>query len=529
MSRLLILLAWLLGAAPTAAAAPQAWVGLPPGPHAVGYRGNWEMDSSRTYFPEATFEGRRLEGDRRRPVAVRIWYPAQRTAARPLTYGDYRNLPAATPRLRALAQDWDAANKGIHDYAVRKFTGSPEMLARLFASRMLAVKDAPPLPGRFPVVVYAGGANFSLDENPVLWEHLASHGYVVVTVPTQGPRTVNFSADAPGLEVLTRDLECALGLARQLPFADQDRIAATGFSFGGLAALLAASRNTDIDAVVGFDSSITSTSYSRPLLANPTWAVGRVAMPLLEFHAAGPNLTRSVLDELRYADRRSFELPGLDHVDFINYPVAFHALGGVSPKGLPISVRAGWYQAMARRTLDFLDAVLKGDRAAAGRLDAHLTAPLAEPVRVVRAAAIARAPSALELADLFVARGPAAAGAVLDEVAQRDPKAPLLESETLNRLGYLLLDRRAPPSALRVFAWNARRHPESPRLLDSLADGFAAAGNPACAAAAYRRVLEVLAARPEADPADRVSLKAAAERRLAELPAPARGCAGLPA
>ena len=492
----------------------------------MGYRASYEIDASRTFFPETEGQGAAM-ADRRRPVPVRIWYPAKPSRAKPITLGGVGPIDAAAPRLKALDKEWAQRNAGIHAYAARMY-GSTESgrLERLLASPMRAVRNAPPLAGRFPLVVYGGGAGFAADENALLWEHLASHGYVVVAVPAQGARSVAYPAVAAELETLTRDMEFALGLGRAFPSADPERIGAMGFSYGGMAALLMASRNTDIDAVVGLDTSITSSVYGRALAETPTYAPGQVTAPLLEFHAVGPNLSRSYLDAVRYSDRRSFEIAGLNHVDFTHYPVPFHLLGGRSPEGMPLEVRRGWYEAMAARTLDFLNAVLKGDRAAAARLDADLAPLGGQPVSVVRAPPLPRPPSSAELLEVF-ARSAAAGEAQVTALHARDPLAPALDRDAMNRMGYALLERGAAPSALSVFIWNARQNPRAPGLIDSLADGFAAAGRQDCAAAAYRRVLDLLAADPALEPGGGEGLIRTAERRLRELPAPANGCPGL--
>ncbi len=57
------------------------------------------------------------------------------------------------------------------------------------------------------------------------------------------------------VETQTRDIEYAMGVLQSLPQVDRRRLAVVGYSLGGLVALRMASRNPNVDAVVGLDPS----------------------------------------------------------------------------------------------------------------------------------------------------------------------------------------------------------------------------------------------------------------------------------
>jgi len=61
-------------------------------------------------------------------------------------------------------------------------SSAAEMAAfnRLLATDTFAVKNAPAVAGRFPVVIYHPGVEGTAEDNSALFEYLASHGYVVV-------------------------------------------------------------------------------------------------------------------------------------------------------------------------------------------------------------------------------------------------------------------------------------------------------------------------------------------------------------
>src|SRR5262249_56747491 len=109
-------------------------------------------------------------------------------------------------------------------------------LGRCVATRTRAERVAPPVEGRFPVVIHHPGLGGVPDDNSVLFELLASHGYVVLSsaYPNYDAQGVGIGSD---LHTSFRDLEFLSRYARELPFADADRLPAMGPSGGAVAPL----------------------------------------------------------------------------------------------------------------------------------------------------------------------------------------------------------------------------------------------------------------------------------------------------
>ena len=95
---------------------------------------------------------------------------------------------------------------------VTPLAGPPDQASidRLMGERVWARRDAEPVPGKFPVLVYAPGMGYPAFDNSVLFEYLASHGYVVIAAPSTGPGAGRIAYDAFGLEAQTRDLDMAM-------------------------------------------------------------------------------------------------------------------------------------------------------------------------------------------------------------------------------------------------------------------------------------------------------------------------------
>ena len=109
------------------------------------------------------------------------------------------------------------------------------------------------------VIVYAGGANFMVQENVALWRELGRRRlYRRRGADDRCLGEADFSARPARLEALTRDMEVALAEAKRLPDADAERVAAIGFSYGGAAAVLSPCVTPRWMRVIGYDASFIS-------------------------------------------------------------------------------------------------------------------------------------------------------------------------------------------------------------------------------------------------------------------------------
>ncbi len=524
MRRLVLLTALVLTVfshAPSAQAQSfPLWGDLQPGAHAVGYRATIVPDRSRTFIPERNYEGKLYAGERSRPLHIQIFYPArlQSNAVR-MVYGDYLNLQGDTP----VAEGLRRRAQVIHDYYQGKYLqahrdGLYERLVRVPAA---SVRDAPAAEGRFPLVIYAGGAGFGTDENVVLWEFLASHGYVVAVVPMMGANSVSSTADAIGLETLTRDLEFLFEKMRDLPMADMGRVCAMGFSYGGQAALLMAMRNPDIKAVVGFDPSFIGIHYSRFLKSSPFYNVDNVTVPVLELHRKDAGtVTYDVTDALKYSERYSFEIADLNHVDFDNYALLYTAVLPEQVKqNSPVAARKAAYEIMARYVLSFLDVYLKAEtgKSAGLKKPAEWKGYPRAAVSFRYTEALPAPPSYADLLGIIREQGVARGEQIYREVLKRDPNARVINEQSINTLGYELMEAGKLDEALRVLQLNAARFPRSANAYDGLADVYRGKGDQACAAYAYQRLLEVLPQDTSLDESAKASLRRSVTERLEKL------------
>jgi dienelactone hydrolase len=338
---------------------------LPPGTYAVGLRVVEQYDLSRTYLSRTDDLGKPVEGERARPLQTLIWYPAEKSSARPMTIGDYVALIATETSFGkpvATGDDW-----------------LKDALASAAKDPMWAVRDAPAVPGRFPLVVYAPSFGSDSWENADLCEYLASQGYVVIASTALGAAGRDMTADLPGVGAQARDISFLIGFAKTLPNADVSEIAVGGFSWGGIANLFAASQDSRIDALFALDGSM---RYFPGLVKDSGFVQpDRMSVPLLFFtegeipmeeldpaQMSKAETGPSVLNEWKHGDLITVHMLGMTHGEFCSMnqrEEGFWKHFGRDQKadygredGIP------GYAWVSNYTLHFLDAYLKHDAAA---------------------------------------------------------------------------------------------------------------------------------------------------------------------
>jgi pimeloyl-ACP methyl ester carboxylesterase len=500
---------------------PPLWGDLRPGAYAVGFRVIYALDRSRIW--DATPDSIRV-GDSARPVRISVWYPSDRkrfSGAKPMSEGGYffRHPPNKYfARLDSLIERADTTP--MRDFVFGK---SDSLFRRYLSLRSAAVRDGPAVRGRFPLVLYSAGYNNRSHDNSVLAEYLASHGYVVVTVPQVGTRSTRLTLgiNPVDLETQSRDLEFALARASELPFVAASRLATVGYSMGGIVALQIALRNPSVKAVVGLDPSYRAPRFVPLVLASPYFNPRALRAPILSLQSgniaeAGAQ-DSTVLDSLRFADRYVAQIGKAMHGDFSDFAM-LAPLFPVSVQGRTAQDSRESYEAIAQYVLHFLNGTLNGDRSEMGFVSRSSQANglSAGLVRMQVHSAI-RVPSELDFALLASRHGLQRALATFEQSRARYPGVEIIDYATLNRIGYGLLESGRPRDAVDVFRLNTVAHPNSADAFDSLAEGLLTAGDSAAALTAYGQLISTLPRDASLSDAARTELRRVTEQKIADL------------
>lgn len=362
------LLALVLCASTCADAADTFTFSAPPGPHAVGFKVVQQYDRSRLYkLPLDLVTGEPVSGERSRPIQTLVWYPAARGGPA-MTYRRYIDTFQTEDDFSRSAAEVQKITAGRIE---NNSEGHRDALLRDVARPMLAVRDARAEPGKFPVVIYAPSFSASAAENADLCEYLASLGYVVLASPSMGTHTRAMTLDLEGLEAQAADISYLIGYAATLPQADANKVGVVGYSWGGLANVVAAAKDARIAALVSLDGSLRGypeyVDGGKDAIKYVTPA--RVQLPLLylsarpksleDFNREETSTKFSFMNQMKYSDVYIVSFLPMIHPHFAAFGMRMMpdaAFGDYTRD--EVSRAHSW---MARYTGQFLQAYLKGD------------------------------------------------------------------------------------------------------------------------------------------------------------------------
>jgi dienelactone hydrolase len=331
---------------------PLLWDSLTPGAYAIGYRSYFELDRARRFGPE----------NGPRPILINIWYPAEATDSAAVQYREYLEMPALAryPSFHSLMEPFllDVVTDDIFEKKAADLNANERaFLETVRDAPTIAHRDAQPAGGRFPVILYHSGASGSYEDNSVICEFLASHGYVVMTsaFPYSDGVHMNNSRGSP--KTSWADLAFLLAYARTLGFADTSRAGAFGHSMGAQYLLEWIGQPlTDMKALVSLDTTLEYTPEDLPghlALRKRIAKLQPPRIPVLIAASADRNPRFSTWD--RYLPHR-FEasIRHFNHNDFVLHGSLARAFNHQKTE----QVRRN-YDRMARAICAFFDANLK--------------------------------------------------------------------------------------------------------------------------------------------------------------------------
>jgi dienelactone hydrolase len=468
----------------------------PPGPFTVGFRVVNQYDQSRAYKGDVdAVTGKAVEGERARPIQTLVWYPAA-AAGTPMVFGDYLALTGSEDDFtRSEAQQRALANRLTKVNYLSE--SGPAQGREALAGPMRARRDAAPARGKFPVVVYAPSIGAPAAENPDLCEYLASHGYVVIASPSLGPHGRDMPNTLDGAETQAADIAFLAAYAHTLPQAAPGRLAVAGYSWGGIANVFAAAKDSRIKALVNLDGSV---RYYPELVAAAKYVTPQsVGAPML-FLAARPlsleDIARrgkpatSFLNDMKYADVYKVTMAPMEHFAFSSTYLRFAPERRFNQYPRADVHRAfGW---SADYILHFLDAYLKDDAGARAWL---AQTPAQHGIPAYAAAletrpAVAQPSGRTQLAAELAQRGFEHAPEAYQAMRTREPAFELKDAE-LNAWGYGLLRAGQPAQAIAIFKLATTLYPASGNAFDSLAEAYEQQGDKPNAILHYQRSLQL--------------------------------------
>lgn len=513
-----LLLAFLPVAFPSSAeASPRTWGDLQPGTYAVGFKTLEKYDYSRAFAAKRDYLGNPIPGERARQIQVAVWYPATvDNSAAPMVYGEYTYAYPEDQDFARLLSQFQAQEL----QNIMRYVSGFGAMADAQNLELAAVREAAPASGPFPLLLYLPHAEGSYCENAVMCEFLASHGFIVATTHPLGTAQLVPHVEAGDLTTMVRDMAFVKGVMHDFPEADPDHLGLFGWGLGGVTALWTQMQDSDVDAVVDLGGGLSSVQIMDMIKNHPYFDPLRARVPLLELCPSNDSIYSSaLLDSLVYSDRLIGLFSELDANNFSEYPTMAALVTGQSDS-LAVSAKA--YATISDYVLAFFQANLSGNKESLARLEDQLATNEANRAsgQLTRVEGRAIPPTPEQFVTILRTSGVATAVALFDKFRSEDPDLILFPEQTLNILGYQLLQTGQTQDALTAFRMNRDTYPNSANTWDSYAEACVAAGQRDEAVECFRKSLELLETDTTINPQLREGIRQSATQNLEALEQP---------
>ncbi|WP_299366198.1 hypothetical protein [Winogradskyella sp.] len=292
------------------------------GDYAVGFSLIEKHDNSRVY------QLNQISQSNKRPLQIGVWYPAKNLNGNQLSLADYIKI---TSRSESLVEESKKEQKVIAEFknaAHVDNSRSEKVLSSSFMSR----KNSDAAEGKFPLIIYAPASSAPFHENFLLFEYLASKGYVVMSSKSRGVRSPTTNARWSGVEAQVRDMEFIMAEASKMKNVDVNNISVIGRSWGSIAALVFSIRNKEVTrSITSLDGTLSYNAIE--LLKDSPYTDGSfvyrpifLAVGKKRSENATPIDRKNYYEDIVYADAHTVEYDEMRHTAFSSYFLIYHYL-----------------------------------------------------------------------------------------------------------------------------------------------------------------------------------------------------------
>lgn len=298
-----------------------------------------------------------------RPLDIDIWYPA--TASEKDSTLLLRNILGLLEQ-RANYYTASAAGNGITGQIAQYFCDALKCSdsVSVLNFKTQTCKDATPAAGKFPLVIYLAAFNGMSYENFMLFETLAKKGFVVVSVSSIGRFPGDMTMKNEDLMEQVKDALATLDNLKQDANIDFTKIGIVGYSWGGLAGSILASKIPTAACLISLDGSefhhygtakeenadFDSIRYSHD------FNTMQIAAPYLRLESSPPVNTDKEDSVYNFSEKLSgskqlFKIDSAQHEDFGCMPFIVKTSGNCK--------NSDYYKTISTLTMSFLEDHLK--------------------------------------------------------------------------------------------------------------------------------------------------------------------------
>ena len=475
------------------------WGNLTPGQYDVGYKVAYEYDYSRTVKSKYNYQNRLITDNNFRPVQISIWYPAEiKQGCIPMPYSEY--LITRGSRFNFSLRSKENRNQILDRYKAhinwynQMKTKNEDITDFLISRKTKAYKNAIPYRDKFPLILFCSGGGDTADSFDILFEYLASHGYVIAAIPSHGMFDEEPSYNLMDEESQIRDMEFAMCYMRNFPSADMNNICSMGYSYGGIINVLFALRNFDIKAVLCLDGSICLKERDRAIKNLPYFSPGQLKTPFM-------NMARKVHDEqdfefynkLKYSDAYLLHFNKITHIDFTTTPQVRDFENINRKKNKNLTSIGSDTELVYRYSLHFLNAYMKDDLNSY-RFIQNSPEKNGISMRILNIdfkKSLDKPPLGKNFIEYIKDNGIEKGVQVYHNAKTNDSEIILFDKNEINSLGYDFLNQGMIEDAIKVFQLFVLEYPEISNSYDSLGEAFAKNNNIKDALENYRKALKI--------------------------------------
>jgi len=475
------------------------WRNLTRGAYNVGYKVLYEYDSSRTVKSKFNYENELITENNFRPVQISIWYPTKAEQDNnTMPYSDY--IITKGTRFDYSLLSIEGKNhilkrfKSSINFSNRSENKNEKIFDFLISRKTKAFKNAIPHSGKFPLILFCSGGGDTPDSFDILFEYLASHGYVIAAISSNGMFENNPSYNLMDEESQIRDMEFAMSSMRNFPNADINNICSMGYSYGGIINVLFALRNFDIKSVLCLDGSICLKDRDRSVKNLPYFNPDRLRIPFM-------NMTRKPHNEqdfefynkLKYSDAYLLHFNQMSHQDFNSKPQIrdFENIHSKKNKNL-ISIGDD-NELVYQYSLHFLNAYMKDDLKSSSFIK---NSPQENGIsknflKIDFKKSFEIPHTGRNFIEYVKAKGVENGKQVYLKAKKIDPQIAMFNKNEINNLGYEFLNQGMMEEAIIVFQLFVLEYPEISNSYDSLGEAYMKNNNIKEALENYRIALKI--------------------------------------
>ena len=311
------------------------------GPHAVGFKSMVLFDTSRTYdltMGDTTVAAKPTVG---RPILVNVWYPSTTPSDRPIRVRELFDFPtndtlvSFIDTLKAYStkySKWYCADQYLHPKNLKTDTSllaeqQDQLQAAYWDRHTSSYRNAIPMVGDHPLVIYHQGLGGTMDESWMLLEYLASHGMVCVSSAFQDGDSGS-DVGVGDLEATLSDIGFLISHRKDYAPTSSERVVLMGHSYGAnYIPCYVAQGNRDVNSLVLLDNDLARSMYDFIDKKNSPFTDERADLFNFPIYcAAQTGAEFSLLDRFTAAPRTYITVEGLEHDQFTSLGAACTAL-----------------------------------------------------------------------------------------------------------------------------------------------------------------------------------------------------------